>query len=162
MTVDLLVAPVGDDAAAPRRARADHPAGAGWIDAKRDRHQRRSPVDSPIKAHHATFADKNGNFQADPGEERRAWELAATAVKKDARVFVLADSDLLRRRGAAGRRQQLLALDVIALADGRRGVHRADLDRGGRAHLAHPQAGRGLVLLDDLPGARAGASAGSA
>ena len=45
-------------------------------------------VDSPIKAHHATFADKNGNFQADPGEDRRAWEVAATAVKKDARVFV--------------------------------------------------------------------------
>ena len=40
--------------------------GAGWIDTKRDR-TAAIPVDSPIKAHFATFVDKNGNFQPDPG-----------------------------------------------------------------------------------------------
>ncbi len=69
-------------------------------------------VDSPIKAHHATFADKNGNFQADPGEDRRAWEVAATAVKKDARVFVLADSDLFDDEALPVAANQLLAVDV--------------------------------------------------
>jgi hypothetical protein len=85
--------------------------GAGWINAKRDP-KSGVTVDSPIKAHHATFVDKNGNFQADPGEERRAWEVAATAVKKDARVFVLADSDLLDDEALPVAANQLLALDV--------------------------------------------------
>jgi hypothetical protein len=85
--------------------------GAGWINAKRDP-KSGVIVDAPIKAHHATFADKNGNFQADPGEERRAWEVAATAVKKDARVFVLADSDCLADEALPAGGNQLMALDV--------------------------------------------------
>jgi hypothetical protein len=85
--------------------------GAGWINAKRDP-KSGVTVDAPIKAHHATFADKNGNFQPDPGEERRAWEVAATAVKKDARVFVLADSDLFDDEALPVAANQLLALDV--------------------------------------------------
>jgi hypothetical protein len=85
--------------------------GAGWINTKRDR-TAAIPVDAPIKAHYATFADKNGNFQPDPGEDRRAWELAATAVKKDARVFVLADSDCLDDEAIRAGANELLALDV--------------------------------------------------
>jgi hypothetical protein len=85
--------------------------GAGWIDTKRNR-TGEIPVDAPIKAHYATFADKNGNFQQDPGEDRRAWELGATAIKKDARVFVLADSDCLDDEVIGVGANQLLALDV--------------------------------------------------
>jgi hypothetical protein len=85
--------------------------GAGWINTDRDR-KKDVTVDAPIKAHHTTFDDKNGNFQLDPGEQRRAWELAATAVKKDARVFVLADSDCLADEALPAGGNQLLALDV--------------------------------------------------
>jgi hypothetical protein len=85
--------------------------GAGWINAKKDRTST-IPVDSPVKAHYATFADKNGNFQFDPGEQRRAWELAATAIKKDARVFVLADSDCLDDEAIRAAANELLAMDV--------------------------------------------------
>jgi hypothetical protein len=85
--------------------------GAGWINANRTT-KSGATVDAPIKAHYATFADKNGNFQADPGEERRAWEVAATVVKKDARLFVLADSDLFDDEALPVAANQLLALDV--------------------------------------------------
>jgi len=85
--------------------------GAGWINTKRDR-KSGVIVDSPIKAHHATFVDKNGNFAQDPGEDRRAWEVAATAVKKEARVFVLADSDALSDEVIPIAANQLLAVDV--------------------------------------------------
>ena len=86
--------------------------GAGWINTKRER-SAAIPVDAPIKAHFATFADKNGNFTMDPGEEKRAWELAATAVKKDARVFVIADSDWLGDEAIKVPGNGVLALDVI-------------------------------------------------
>jgi hypothetical protein len=85
--------------------------GAGWIDAHRSA-KSGVTVDAPIKAHYSTFADKNGNFQQDPGEERRAWEVAATAVKKDGRVFVLADSDLFDDEALPVAANQLLAVDV--------------------------------------------------
>jgi len=86
--------------------------GAGWIDTKRGRTPE-IPVDAPIKAHFATFLDKNGNYQADPGEDKRAWEVGATAVKKDARVFVLADSDCLDDEVIGAAANQLLALDLV-------------------------------------------------
>jgi hypothetical protein len=86
--------------------------GAGWINTSRDR-KSGITVDSPIKAHHATFVDKNGNFQQDPGEDRRAWEVGATAVKKDARVFVLADSDAFSDEVIPIAANQLLAVDVV-------------------------------------------------
>ena len=86
--------------------------GAGWINTKRER-SAAIPVDAPIKAHFATFADKNGNFTQDPGEEKRAWELAATAVKKDARVFVIADSDWMGDEAIKVPGNSVLALDVI-------------------------------------------------
>lgn len=85
--------------------------GAGWINTDRDR-KRDVTVDAPIKAQHQTFVDLNGNYQADPGETRRAWEVAATAVKKDARVFVLADSDAFGDDALPAGANQLLALDV--------------------------------------------------
>jgi len=86
--------------------------GAGWIDTKKDRTSD-IPVDAPIKAHYATFVDKNGNFTLDPGEDKRQWELAATAVKKDARVFVIADSDWIGDEAIKIPGNSVLALDVI-------------------------------------------------
>lgn len=86
--------------------------GAGWVNAKRDR-PAGTIVDAPIKAHWATFEDKNGNFVKDEGEDKRAWEIGATAVKKDARIFVLADSDCLSDDVIRVAANQLLALDVV-------------------------------------------------
>jgi len=86
--------------------------GSGWIDTKKDR-TAAIPVDAPIKAHYATFVDKNGNFTLDPGEEKRQWELAATAVKKDARVFVIADSDWIGDEAIKIPGNSVLALDVV-------------------------------------------------
>jgi len=86
--------------------------GAGWINTKRDR-SGAIPVDAPIKAHYATFADKNGNFTQDPGEDKRQWELAATAVKKDARVFLIADSDWCDDETIKVAANGGLAMDVI-------------------------------------------------
>jgi hypothetical protein len=86
--------------------------GAGWINTSRNR-TAAIPVDAPIKAHFATFVDKNGNFTADPGEDKRAWELAATAVKKDARVFVIADSDWCGDEAIKVPGNGVLVLDVI-------------------------------------------------
>jgi len=86
--------------------------GAGWIDTKRER-TTAIPVEAPIKAHFATFADKNGNFTLDPDEQKRAWELAATAVKKEARVFVIADSDWIADEAIKVPGNSVLALDVI-------------------------------------------------
>jgi hypothetical protein len=86
--------------------------GAGWINTKRDR-TAEIPVDSPIKAHFATFVDRNRNFEQDQGEEKRAWELAATAIKKDARIFLIADSDLFGDEAIRVGGNGLLALDAV-------------------------------------------------
>jgi hypothetical protein len=86
--------------------------GAGWIDAKRGR-PIDIQVDAPIKAHHATFPDKNNNFQQDPGEERRAWELSGAVVKGLARVFVIADSDWIADEAIQAPGNELLALDSM-------------------------------------------------
>jgi hypothetical protein len=86
--------------------------GAGWIDTKKDR-TAAIPVDAPIKAHFATFVDKNNNFTFDEGEQKRQWELAATAIKKDARVFVIADSDWIDDEAIKVPGNSVLALDAI-------------------------------------------------
>jgi len=86
--------------------------GAGWIDTKKDR-TAAIPVDAPIKAHYATFVDKNNNFTFDPDEQKRQWELAATAIKKDARVFVIADSDWIADEAIKVPGNGVLALDAI-------------------------------------------------
>jgi len=94
-------------------------------------------VDFAVHAHVSTFADDNGNFQFDPGEPRKAWELAAALSKKldakqetkqeakqgatnepkkeaaEERLFVVGDSDFLTdpviRFGGNG----LLVLDPV-------------------------------------------------
>jgi len=86
--------------------------GAGWIDASKERTSA-IPVESVVKAHFATFVDKNGNFTQDPDEPKRAWELAAAASKKDARVFVIADSDWIDDEAIKVPGNSVLALDVI-------------------------------------------------
>ena len=100
----------------PGRGLDRRQAGSHRSDSRSTRRSRRTTRRSPTRT---------ATSSCDPGEEQRAWELAATAVKKDARVFVIADSDWFGDEAIQVRRQQLLALDVIALADGRRGVHRA-------------------------------------
>jgi hypothetical protein len=86
--------------------------GAGWVDAKKDRTSA-IPVDSAIKVHFSTFADKNGNFQFDPDEQKRAWEVGAAATKKDARVFVMADSDMFSDQGIRYAANGPLILDLV-------------------------------------------------
>jgi hypothetical protein len=86
--------------------------GAGWIDAKRGR-PIDIQVDSPIKAHYATWADKNGNFQFDAGESRRAWEVAAAVSKGQSRAFVIADSDCFSDEAIVMPGNELLTLDVM-------------------------------------------------
>jgi hypothetical protein len=85
--------------------------GAGWINTRRDR-PRDVIVDSPIKAHFSTYEDKNGNFHQDADEQKRAWEVGATVVKKDARVFVLADSDCLDDEVIRFPPDQMMATDI--------------------------------------------------
>lgn len=76
-------------------------------------------IDFPVRAHFATFADKNGNFQADPGEERRAFELAAAIVKKgtkpeeEQRLFVVGDSDFLSDLAVGAYGNAMLVIDPI-------------------------------------------------
>ena len=67
---------------------------AGWLEPIKERPKDMN-VDAPITAQYQTFEDRNGNFQADPGETRRGYELGAAVTKKDARLFVLTDSDCL-------------------------------------------------------------------
>jgi energy-converting hydrogenase Eha subunit A len=86
--------------------------GCGWIDAKRGR-PIEIQVDAPIKAHYSTFEDKNGNFQADPGEARRAWEVSGATSKGLARAFVLADSDAFSDDAIAVAGNELMVLDVM-------------------------------------------------
>jgi ABC-type uncharacterized transport system len=86
--------------------------GAGWIDAKRGR-PIEIQVDSPIKSHYATWADKNHNFQFDPDEQRRAYEVAAASVKGLSRAFVIADSDCFSDDAVTVAGNELLVLDVM-------------------------------------------------
>ncbi|HEY2901855.1 MAG TPA: DUF4350 domain-containing protein [Polyangia bacterium] len=85
---------------------------AGWLEPIKDRPKDMS-VDAPITASYQTFEDKNGNFQPDPGEDRRGWELGAAVSKKDARLFVLADSDCLSDAVIRFGGNSLLAIDVV-------------------------------------------------
>jgi hypothetical protein len=86
--------------------------GAGWIDPKHDK----APgvvIDMPIKAHHATFEDKNGNFNFDPDERRMPYVVGATSTKKDARLFLLADSDSLSDDVIKYAANQVMAMDIV-------------------------------------------------
>jgi uncharacterized membrane protein len=74
-------------------------------------------VNFSVHAHFATFADKNGNFQPDAGEEKKAWELAAalarTKDKVDSRIFVVGDSDFLTDQAVRFGGNGLLVLDPV-------------------------------------------------
>ena len=87
--------------------------GAGWIDAKTDR-TAAIPVDSPIKAHFATFVDKNGNFTARSRTSRSApgsWPRPRS--RRTRACSCIADSDWFGDEAIKVAGQQLLALDVI-------------------------------------------------
>jgi hypothetical protein len=86
--------------------------GSGWIDAKRGR-PIEVQVDAPIKAHYATFVDKNNNFQFDPGEQRRSWEISGAVSKGLTRAFVIADSDCFADEAIQAPGNELLTLDVM-------------------------------------------------
>lgn len=85
--------------------------GVGWVNTRRDR-PKEVVVDSPIKAHFSAYEDKNGNFKQDADEQKRAWEVGATAVKKEGRVFVLADSDAFSDDAIRVAANQLMTLDI--------------------------------------------------
>jgi hypothetical protein len=86
--------------------------GSGWIDAKRGR-PIDIQVDAPIKAHYSTFVDKNHNFEFDPDEQRRAWEITGAVSKGLMRVFVVADSDCFADEAIQAAGNELLTLDVM-------------------------------------------------
>jgi hypothetical protein len=86
--------------------------GSGWIDAKRNR-PTDIQVDAPIKAHYSTFVDKNNNFEFDPGEQRRSWEITGAASKGLMRAFVVADSDCFADEAIQAPGNELMALDVM-------------------------------------------------
>jgi hypothetical protein len=86
--------------------------GAGWVDAKRGR-PIEIQVDAPLKAHYSTFVDKNNNFQFDPGEQRRAWEVSGAVSKDRMRAFVIADSDCFADEAIQAPGNELLTLDVM-------------------------------------------------
>ncbi|MEO5769192.1 MAG: DUF4350 domain-containing protein [Polyangia bacterium] len=74
-------------------------------------------VDFTLHSHFATFADNNGNFQQDPGEEKKAWELAAAISNKkgttEQRLFVVGDSDFLTDQAVRFGGNGLLVLDPV-------------------------------------------------
>ena len=91
---DVLVAPVGDDAAAPRAARVGRAAGRGL-----DQHQARSHRRHPggradqgalrdLRRQERQLHSRTRARTSAPGSWR------PRPIKKDARVFVIADSDL--------------------------------------------------------------------
>ena len=153
---DLLVAPVGDDAAAAGPARAGRAARARAGSTPSATGPRRSRSTRRSRRTSRRSSTRTATSPSIPGEEQRAWELAATAVKKDARVFVIADSDWFDDEAIQVPGNGVLALDVIHWLMGDEAFSGADLDRGRRDDHPHPQAGRRLVLLDDLPRPGAG------
>jgi ABC-type uncharacterized transport system len=79
--------------------------------------RREFTVNFAVHAHFATFVDSNGNFQADAGEERKAWELAAAVSgqkdKIEQRLFVVGDSDFLTDQAVRFGGNGLLLLDPV-------------------------------------------------
>jgi hypothetical protein len=74
-------------------------------------------VDYTVHANFSTFEDDNGNFKFDPGEVRKAWELAAAASKTtgkvEQRIFVVGDSDFLTDPVIRFAGNGLLVLDPV-------------------------------------------------
>jgi hypothetical protein len=74
-------------------------------------------IDYAVHAHFSTFADDNGNFRLDTGEERKAFELAAalskTTGKVEQRIFLIGDSDFLADPVIRFAGNGLLALEPV-------------------------------------------------
>ena len=80
-------------------------------------------LDFTVRSDAATWADKNGNFKFDEGDEvRNTYELIAAVTKRnasaihpeeEARVVVMADSDLLTDRAIRNPGNGSLLLDVL-------------------------------------------------
>jgi ABC-type uncharacterized transport system len=93
--------------------------GATAVESPKDKTapQKEYSVDFTVHGHFATFADANGNFQQDPGEDRKAWELAAAVSRKkdkvELRLFVVGDSDFLTDPALRFGGNGLLVLDPI-------------------------------------------------
>jgi uncharacterized membrane protein len=92
--------------------------GATAIEPLRDKNTKPEyTVNFTVHAHFATFQDKNGNYQPDAGEEKKAWELAAalsrTKDKVESRIFVVGDSDFLTDQAVRFGGNGLLVLDPV-------------------------------------------------
>jgi len=87
--------------------------GSGWVESMKLTKPNGVALDTPLRAQPATFEDKNGNFKKDPGEEQRAFELAAAVTKGTARMFVIGDSDFISDAAIRVAGNGLLALDTV-------------------------------------------------
>ena len=155
VTATFSSSPVGLDAAAPGPACIGRVARRGL-----DQHQAGSHRGDPGRRadqgalRHLRRQERQ--LHPDPGEEKRAWELAATAIKKDARVFVIADSDWIGDEAIKVPGNGVLALDVIHWLMGDEAFS-GQTSTEADVKITHTQqAGRRLVLLDDLPRPGAG------
>ncbi|MFL5349175.1 MAG: DUF4350 domain-containing protein [Hyalangium sp.] len=85
-------------------------------------------TDVTVRAHEATFPDKNHNFTADPGEERNSWGLVVTAEKKgegkvaQGRAVVMGDSDALADGVLPNLGNAYLALDTLRWLTGEEAI----------------------------------------
>jgi hypothetical protein len=88
--------------------------GAGRLQLARDQPPPGVSIRSAVKAHDRTFVDRNGNFRFDPGEDRGPFDLAAAVTKGSARVFVVADSDVLSDLCVGGMQgNTFFAIDIL-------------------------------------------------
>jgi hypothetical protein len=84
--------------------------------------------DISVRAHRATFADTNGNFEYDAGEERRAWPLVvavekpAPAGKEPMRAVVMADADAVSDLVLGNLGNAYLAVDTLRWLTGEEAI----------------------------------------
>jgi hypothetical protein len=85
--------------------------------------------DISVRAHGATFADANGNFAPDAGEQRRAWPLvvavekpSSPAGKETTRVVVMADADGLSDLVLSNLGNAYLAVDTVRWLTGEESI----------------------------------------
>ncbi|ADO70122.1 Gldg family protein [Stigmatella aurantiaca] len=83
--------------------------------------------DITVRAHEATFLDKDRDFTEDPGEERRAWPLVvavekATQGKDVMRAVVMADSDALSDGVVPNMANAYLVLDTLRWLTGEESI----------------------------------------
>lgn len=85
------------------------------------KHAKELVVNITLRSHASVWDDKDGNFAFDPGETRKAWELAAAVSKKGAsgkvddesRAIVIGDSDFLADGLLAYPGNQYLLVDGV-------------------------------------------------